>query len=78
MILIIIILTYYLLTGIHYISYTRYHLIQFICILVIVISMLVPVVLLPYSSYVERPIKELFMNQENTSFENKKTNCKKK
>ncbi len=69
MILIIIILTYYLLTGIHYISYTRYHLIQFICILVIVILMLVPVVLLPYSSYVERPIKELFMSQEAKEFQ---------
>lgn len=67
--LIIIVLTYYLLTGIHYISYTRYHLIQFICILVIVISMLVPAILLPYSSYVERPIKELFMSQESKEFQ---------
>ena len=59
----------YAYTGIHYISYTRYHLIQFICILIIVISMLVPVVLLPYSSYVERPIKELFMSQEAKEFQ---------
>ena len=59
----IVVLTYYLLISVRENKYRHYNVLQLVSIIVIVILLLVPSILIPYDSYVERPLSDYFMSQ---------------